>query len=87
MSYTSIKPFIYSIIALFLVFGFNKLSLDFIFNGYNFDSYSTLAIGKIIKNIISIILIIFLLRYIKVIPFFFKTQIRVVDGEKVLIMM
>ena len=70
MSYTSIKPFIYSIIALFLVFGFNKLSLDFIFNGYNFDSYSTLAIGKIIKNIISIILIIFLLRYIKVIPFF-----------------
>lgn len=70
MSYTSIKPFIYSIIALFLVFVFNKLSLDFIFNGYNFDSYSTLAIGKIIKNIISIILIIFLLRYIKVIPFF-----------------
>jgi membrane protease YdiL (CAAX protease family) len=70
MSYTSIKPFIYSIIALFLVFGLNKLSLDFIFNGYNFDSYSTLAIGKIIKNIISIILIIFLLRYIKVIPFF-----------------
>lgn len=70
MNYTSIKPFIYSIIALFLVFGLNKLSLDFIFNGYNFDSYSTLAIGKIIKNIISIILIIFLLRYIKVIPFF-----------------
>lgn len=70
MNYTSIKPFIYSIIVLSLVFGLNKLPLDLIFFKYNFDSYLSISLSKIIKNVFSIILIIFCLSYCKKIPFF-----------------
>lgn len=70
MTYNVSKPFFYSAIAILLLFFFVRLPLDCVFEKLNFHSYTSIAIGKIIKNIISIILIIFLLRYKKEIPFF-----------------